>query len=88
MGSIAVAPTLTDEERADFLALTKGSDTVELKLTVPLSDRSRAGAALGWIPSTARSGRSTFSTRPTWRSTRVASSCAVAVSRARGTTQS
>ena len=50
MGSIAVAPTLTDEERADFLALTKGSDTVELKVTVPLSDRSRAGAALGVDP--------------------------------------
>jgi hypothetical protein len=50
MGSIAVAPTLTDEERSEFLALTKGSDTVELKLTVPLSDRSRAGAALGVDP--------------------------------------
>ncbi len=50
MGSITVAPTLTDEQRADFLALTKGSDTVELKVSVPLTDRSRAGAALGVDP--------------------------------------
>ena len=48
--NVAVAPTLTDEGRAEFLALTKGSDTVELKLTVPISDRSRAGAALGVDP--------------------------------------
>ena len=47
---MTVAPTLTDEERAEFLLLTKGSDTVELKLTVPISDRSRAGAALGVDP--------------------------------------
>ena len=50
MGSRAVAPTLTDEELADFLALTRGADTVELKLTMLLSDRSRAGAALGVDP--------------------------------------
>jgi hypothetical protein len=50
MASASVAPTLTDEQRAEFLALTKGSDTVELKLTVPISDRSRAGAALGVDP--------------------------------------
>ncbi len=50
MGSRAVAPTLTDEQLSDFLALTRGADTVELKLTVQLSDRSRAGAALGVDP--------------------------------------
>jgi hypothetical protein len=50
MGSVAVAPTLTDEQRAAFFALTKGADTVELKLTMPLSDRSRAGSALGVDP--------------------------------------
>ena len=50
MGSRAVAPTLTDEELADFLPLTKGADTVEPKLTMLLSDRSRAGAALGVDP--------------------------------------
>jgi hypothetical protein len=41
---------LSDEALAEFLALTKGADSVELKLTVPLSDRSRAGAALGVDP--------------------------------------
>lgn len=41
---------LSDEQLADFLALTKGADSVELKLTVPMSDRSRAGAALGIDP--------------------------------------
>jgi hypothetical protein len=50
MTSAAVAPTLTDDQRAEFLALTRGSDTVELKLTVPISDRSMAGAALGVDP--------------------------------------
>lgn len=50
MGSRAVAPTLTDEELSDFLALTRGADSVELKLTVQLTDRSRAGAALGVDP--------------------------------------
>jgi hypothetical protein len=50
MGSRAVAPTLTDEELSDFLALTRGADSVELKLTVQLTDRSRAGEALGVDP--------------------------------------
>jgi hypothetical protein len=50
MGSAVVAPALSDDEIAEFLALTKGADSVELKLTVPLSDRSRAGAALGVDP--------------------------------------
>lgn len=40
-------PTLSDEQRTELLALIEGADGVELKLTVPLSDRSRAGAALG-----------------------------------------
>jgi len=50
MTSASVAPTLTNEQRAEFLHLTKGSDTVELKLTVPISDRSKTGAALGVDP--------------------------------------
>jgi hypothetical protein len=50
MARASVAPTLTDEQIADVLALTKGSDTVELKLTVPISDRTKAGAALGVDP--------------------------------------
>jgi hypothetical protein len=50
MASIAVAPTLSEEQLATFVALTKGADSVELKVTLPLSDRSRAGAALGVDP--------------------------------------
>jgi hypothetical protein len=42
--------TLTDEELGELIELTKGADTVELKLTVPVSDRSRGAAALGVDP--------------------------------------
>jgi hypothetical protein len=41
---------LSDTQLTEVLALTKGADSVELKLTIPLSDRSRAGAALGVDP--------------------------------------
>ena len=63
----AAAPTLSDQQLAEFLELTRAADSVELKLTVPLSDRSRAGAALGVDPLDARFGRPTSLTRPTWR---------------------
>jgi hypothetical protein len=42
--------TLSDQDLAKLLALTKGSDSVELKLTVPVADRSPAAAALGVDP--------------------------------------
>jgi hypothetical protein len=42
VNSAPAAPGLSDSELAESLALTKGADSVELKLTVPLSDRSRA----------------------------------------------
>ena len=41
---------LSDQDLAELLALTKGADSVELKLTVPVSDRSRRAAALGVDP--------------------------------------
>jgi hypothetical protein len=44
------APRLTDEKLTELLALIRGADSVELKLTVPVSDRSQAGAALGVDP--------------------------------------
>jgi hypothetical protein len=44
------APTLSDEQLADLVALTKGADSVELKATVPVSDRSRGSEALGVDP--------------------------------------
>ena len=43
-------PVLTDEDRALLLELAKSADSVELKLSVPMSDRSRAGASLGVDP--------------------------------------
>jgi hypothetical protein len=44
------AATLSEEQIMDVLPLIKGSDTVELKLTVPDSDRRSAVAALGIDP--------------------------------------
>jgi hypothetical protein len=41
---------LSDQDLAEFLALTKDADSVELKLTVPLSERSSGAAALGVDP--------------------------------------
>ena len=41
---------LSDQDIAELLALTKGADSVELKLTVPVSDRSKGAAALGVDP--------------------------------------
>jgi hypothetical protein len=43
-------PGLSDEQRAELLALTKGADSVELKLTVPVADRARGAAELGVDP--------------------------------------
>ena len=50
MASATTTPGLSDAQLVEFLALTKGADSVELKLTVPMSDRSRAGAALDVDP--------------------------------------
>jgi hypothetical protein len=43
-------PALSDEDRVELLALIEDADSVELKLTVPMSDRSRAGAEFGVDP--------------------------------------
>jgi hypothetical protein len=50
MATTTKTRTLTDEELGELIELTKGADTVELKLTVPVSDRSRGAAALGVDP--------------------------------------
>jgi hypothetical protein len=50
MATATKTPTRSDEDLATLIALTKGADSVELKLTVPMSDRSRGGAALGVDP--------------------------------------
>jgi len=43
-------PNLSDQQVAELIALTKGADSVELKLTVPVSDRASGAAALGVDP--------------------------------------
>jgi hypothetical protein len=50
MASSTVAPNLTDPQLAELLEAIGEADSVELKLTVPLADRSRAGEALGVDP--------------------------------------
>lgn len=50
MGSRTVAPSLTDEQVREILDLIRGADSVELKLTVPISDRGRAAKGLGVDP--------------------------------------
>ena len=50
MATTTKTPRLSDEDLAELIALTKGADSVELKLTVPVSDRSQGAAALGVDP--------------------------------------
>ena len=50
MATRAVASKLSDQELSELLALIGDADSVEMKLTLLLSDRSRAGAALGVDP--------------------------------------
>jgi hypothetical protein len=50
MASTAPSPALSDQALAELLALIRGADSVELKLTIPMSDRSRGAAALGVDP--------------------------------------
>ena len=54
MATRVIAPKLSDEELSALLAAVKKSDSVELKLTVPIADRSRTGEALGVDPLHAR----------------------------------
>lgn len=50
MATATKAATLSDQDLAELISLTKGADSVELKLTVPVSERSRGAAALGVDP--------------------------------------
>ena len=43
-------PALSDQSFAELIDLTKGADSVELKLTVPVSDRTVERRRSGWIP--------------------------------------
>ena len=50
MATALSPPALSDETRAELLELIKGADSVELKLTVPVADRTRGAAELGVDP--------------------------------------
>ena len=50
----ATAPAFTGEQLVELLALIKGSDSVELKLSVPEADQRSTVAALGMDPLTAQ----------------------------------
>ena len=50
MATAKKAPALSDQDLAELISLTRGADSVELKLTVPVSERSRGAAALGVDP--------------------------------------
>jgi hypothetical protein len=50
MTPTTATPGLTDEQREEMLALIEDADSVELKLTVPVSDRTASAAALGVDP--------------------------------------
>jgi hypothetical protein len=50
MATTTKVRALSDQDLAELIALTKGADSVELKLTVPVSERSRGAAALGVDP--------------------------------------
>jgi hypothetical protein len=76
---------LSDADLQQLLELTKGADSVELKLTVPDSERRSTVASLGMDPRTLRSARCSSSTPRTCASTRAAWSCGPAGSRAAAT---
>jgi hypothetical protein len=50
MTGATTTPTLSDQDLGELLSLIKEADRVELKLTVPISDRTRAASALGVDP--------------------------------------
>jgi hypothetical protein len=50
MTGATTARMLSDQDIGELLSLIQGADSVELKLTVPISDRTRAASALGVDP--------------------------------------
>jgi hypothetical protein len=88
MTSTVTAPALSDQQLAELLSLIKGADSVELKLTVPMSDRSRGGAALGVDPLESQIRQVYFLDTPDLTLNKNASSFAPAASSGRVTTQS
>jgi hypothetical protein len=52
MATATKAAVFSDQDLAELISMTKGADSVELKLTVPVSERSRSEATLGVDPLT------------------------------------
>ena len=50
MATDVLVPKLSDQELTDLLETIESADSVELKLTVPVADRTRTGEALGVDP--------------------------------------
>ena len=88
MATKTKTPKLSDKDLAELIALTKGADSVELKLTVPVSDRSRGAAALGVDPLDAQIRQVYFFDTPDLTLNKRASSFAPAASSGRGTIRS
>ena len=84
----AETPTLSDRDAAELVALTKGADSVELKLTVPVSDRSRGAAALGVDPLDAQIRQVYFFDTPELALNKSGVVVRAAASRGRGTIRS
>jgi hypothetical protein len=77
---------LTDAQLQEVLTLTTRADSVELKLTVPDSERRSTVTALGMDPLDAQIRQVYFFDTPSWPSTSMAWSCGLAGSRAAATT--
>ncbi len=79
---------LSDEQLGEVLALVKGADSVELKLTVPESGQRSTAAALEMDPLDAQIRQVFFFDTPELALNEAGSSCGQGGSRARGTTPS
>ena len=79
---------MSDEQLAEVLELTKGADSVELKLTVPDSDQRSTVQALGIDPLDVQMRQVFFFDTPDLKLNAQASSFAAAESRTRATTRS
>jgi hypothetical protein len=79
---------MSDDDLERLLAVARGADSVELKLTVPDEHHRSTAVALGMTRWTHRCARCTSSTRRTWRSTATGSSCRPGACWAAATTRS
>ena len=81
------ATTLTDEQRSQFMRLIRDADSVELKLTIPDSQRIATMHALDMDPLEAQIRQVFFFDTPTSRSIARASCCGLGGCRGSATTR-